>query len=407
MTSSSTAPAAALTAVVSESDAPASQLTRPLLITMAAACAMAIANLYYNQPLLPQIGRTFHATDRQVGVLPMLTQAGFAVGVFLLAPLGDTMERRRLILIMLGLVTVSIAAAALAPSLLVLSIASLAIGITSVISTQVLPFAVQLGRPDERGKTVGSIASAMLMGVLLSRTLSGAIGEACGWRVMYGVACVLMIGLAVALNALLPESRPTASMPYHKLIHSMWHLTREHALLRQATLNGMLLYGSLSAFWATLVFLVESPAYHYGAAVAGMFGLVGALGALGAPMAGRFADKRSPRALVGCAALAMLVGFLILWGFGTHLAGLIVGVIVLDLAAQAATVSNQATVYSLAPEAHSRLYTIYRASYSLGGSAGAYLGVFAWSVWGWSGVCFFGITLLLIALGLHWWAQRA
>lgn len=373
---------------------------------MAAACGLAVANLYYNQPLLPQIARNFHVSDRQVGVLPMLTQAGFAVGVFLLAPLGDTLERRRLILVMLALVTVALVFAALAPNLLCLSVASFAIGITSVISTQVLPFAVQLGRPEERGKTVGSIASAMLIGVLLSRTLSGAVGEAFGWRVMYGVASVLMIGLALVLKSLLPHSQPTVSLPYKKLIHSMWHLTREHAVLREATLNGMLLYGALSAFWATLVFLVESPVYRYGSTVAGLFGLVGALGALGAPITGRLADKRSPRILVGFAATAMLVGFLVLWAFGTHLAGLIVGVIVLDLAAQAATVSNQATVYSLAPDAHSRLYTIYRASYSMGGAGGAYLGVYAWSLYGWNGVCAVGVTLLLIALGFHWRASR-
>ena len=382
------------------------QLTRPLLITMAAACGLAVANLYYNQPLLPEVARTFHASVRQVGLLPMLTQAGFALGVFLLAPLGDTTERRRLILIMLGLVTVSLIAAALAPSLWFLAAASFAVGVTSVISTQVLPFAVALGRPHERGKTVGSIASAMLMGVLLSRTLSGFVGEYFGWRVMYGVAALLMVALALAMKALLPRSEPAITMPYHRLIHSMWHLTREHALLRQATLNGMLLYGALSVFWATLVFLVESPAYNFGPAVAGMFGLVGALGALGAPITGRLADKRSPRVLVGFAAGAMLVGFLVLWGCGTHLAGLIVGVIILDLAAQIGTISNQATVYSLAPEAHSRLYTVYRASYSLGGSAGAFCGVTMWSFHGWNGVCALGAGLVTIALVFHWRASR-
>ncbi|RYG53458.1 MFS transporter, partial [bacterium] len=318
MKSLNVVPGATISPAVSENATPPATLTRPLLLTMAAACGLAIANLYYNQPLLPQIARYFHVSERQVGVLPMLTQAGFAVGVFLLAPLGDTLERRRLILVMLALVTVSLVLAALSPNMLCLSVASLAIGITSVISTQVLPFAVQLGRPEERGKTVGSIASAMLIGVLLSRTLSGAVGEAFGWRVMYGVASVLMVGLALVLNALLPPSQPTATLPYRKLIRSMWDLTKEHAVLREATLNGMLLYGALSAFWATLVFLVESPAYHYGETVAGMFGLVGALGALGAPITGRLADKRSPRTLVGFAAVAMLVGFLVLWGFGTH-----------------------------------------------------------------------------------------
>ncbi len=391
-------------------DAPAPTppaLTRTLLLTMAVACGLGIANLYYNQPLLAQIERSLHASVRQVGALPMLTQTGFAVGVFLIAPLGDILERRRLILTMLALVTVSLAAAVFAPNLTCLAIASFAIGITSVISTLVLPFAVALSRPEERGKTVGSIASALLIGVLLSRTLSGFVGQMWGWRVMYGVADGLMIALALVMRTLLPRSQPPATLSYRALIVSMFRLTREQPVLREATLNGLLCYGALSAFWATLVFFVESPVYHYGAAVAGLFGLVAAAGALAAPLIGRLTDRRSPRMIVGWAASLMLLAFLELWCVGGHLWGLIAGVVLLDLAAQCATISNQASVYSLAPEAHSRLYTVYRAAYSLGGALGAFLGVYAWSLFRWNGVCAIGCALMTTALILHRQARRA
>lgn len=383
------------------------ELTRTLLVTMAVACGLGVANLYYNQPLLPQIARSLHVTVRQVGSLPMLAQVGFGIGVFLIAPLGDLLERRRLILTMLALLAVSLAVAAVAPTLAVLAVASLAIGITTVISTLVLPFAVALSNPETRGKTVGTIAGAMLIGVLLSRTLSGVVGQMWGWRVMYGVADVLMIALALFMRALLPLSRPTVAMSYRSLLVSMYHLFRRETVLREATFNGALCYGALSAFWATLVFYVESPVYHYGAAVAGMFGLVAALGALAAPLIGRLTDRLSPRLIVGWAVVMMLAGFLELWCFGGHLWGLIVGVILIDLAAQCATISNQASVYSLAPEAQSRLYTVYRAAYSLGGSVGAFLGVYAWSLFQWHGVCAVGCTLLVLALALHCHAQRA
>jgi predicted MFS family arabinose efflux permease len=373
---------------------------------MAFACGLGISNVYYNQPLLAQIQRSMHVSVSQVGILPTLTQMGFALGVFFLAPLGDVLERRRLILTMLGLVTVALLAAALAPNLPFLAVASLAIGVTSVISTLVLPFAVALSRPEERGATVGSIVSAMLIGILLSRTLSGAIGQVWGWRTMYGIAGGLMIALALTLRALLPRSQPPVALSYGRLLHSMLDLLRAEPILREATLNGMLLYAALSAFWATLVFLVEGPAYHYGSAVAGMFGLVAAGGALMAPLAGRLADRHSPRFLVGVATATMLVGFLLLWAFGIQLWGLIAGVIILDVAAQAATISNQASVYSLAAEAHSRLYTVYRAAYSLGGSAGACLGVYGWSHAGWNGVCVVGVALLAIALLAHGILQR-
>ena len=382
-------------------------LTRTLLLTMAVACSLCIANLYYNQPLLPQIARSLHATVRQVGALPVLGQVGFGIGVFFIAPLGDLLEKRRLILRMLVLVTISLAFAAFAPNMTVLAVASLAIGITSVISTLVLPFAVALSRPEERGKTVGTIASAMLIGILLSRTLSGFVGQLWGWRVMYGVADGLMIALVLSMRALLPRSHPTAVMSYRNLLVSMFHLFKKEAVLREATFNGALCYAALSAFWATLVFYVESPVYHYGAAVAGMFGLVAALGALAAPMIGRLTDRRSPRVIVGWAVALMLLGFLELWWLGGHLWGLIAGVVLIDLAAQSATISNQASVYSLSPDAQSRLYTVYRAAYSIGGSVGAFLGVYAWSLYRWNGVCAVGCGLLGLAFALHHLARRA
>lgn len=388
-------------------EAPAAALTRPLLITMAVACGLGIANLYYNQPLLGQIGRDLHADARAVGVLPMLTQAGFAAGVFLLAPLGDVLERRRLVLTVLVLVTISLGLAALAPTLPLLAAASLAVGVFSVTSTLVLPFAIALARPEERGAIVGTIVGALLIGILASRTLSGFVGDLWGWRTMYALAAVLMILLALTLRKLLPESRPPASLRYGALLRSMLHLVRDEPLLREATWNGMLCYAALSAFWATLVFLVESPAYHMGPAAAGLFGLVGAGSASAAPLVGRLADRvSSPRVIVGAAGAVMLAAFVLLWAFGTHLWGLIAGVILLDIAAQTATVSNQATVYSLSAEAHSRLYTIYRAAYSLGGAAGAYLGALGWSLWGWNGVCLVGVTLLGAALAAHGYAQR-
>lgn len=394
-------------AVTGEAATISPTLSRPLLLVMAIACGLSIANLYYNQPLLALMARDFHVSAQSVAVLPTLTQIGFAVGVLLLTPLGDVLERRRLILTLLGFVTVALTAAAFAPSLGWLAIASLAIGVTSVLSTLILPFAVSLSRSEERGATVGTIAGAMLVGVLLSRTLSGALGQAFGWRVMYGIAAGLMVLLALILRSLLPSSRPQASLPYPALIGSLWQLLRREPLLRAATVNGMLLFGALSAFWASLVFLLESPAYHYGPAVAGLFGLVGAGSALAAPLAGRLADRSNTRTVVGQATIVMLMGFLLLWAFGSSLWGLIVGIVLLDLAAQAATVLNQSSLYTLTPEAHSRLYTVYRAAYSLGGSAGAFLGVWFWGIAGWSGVCFVGVVLLGIAVVIHYRTVQA
>jgi predicted MFS family arabinose efflux permease len=215
-----------------------------------------------------------------------------------------------------------------------------------------------------------------------------------------------MILLGVSLRFLLPKNQPMATMGYGKLIKSMVGFIKTEPVLRESTLNGMLLYGALTAFWATLVFLVASPAYQYGPAAAGMFGIVAAGGAIIAPRIGRLADRISPHVTVAVATAAMVAAYLILWIAGKHLAGLIIGVLLLDMAAQSATISNQTMVTGLNPLAQSRLYTVYRAAYSVGGSVGAFLGVWGWTVDGWNGVCAVGTGMVSLALLLHLAARR-
>lgn len=382
------------------------RLTPSLLLLMAVACAIGLANNYYCQPLLVAMARNLHASDAAIGTLPTLTQVGMAFGIILVTPLGDRYERRKLVVATSLACSTSLLVFALAPNITVLQIASAAVGLTSVVSTLVLPFAVSLAEPSQRGKTVGTIASSMLLGILLSRTISGSVGEHFGWRTMFFLASGMMATLALVLRIALPTSRPTANaLPYAKLLASMVQLAREHRSLREATTSGILLYGSLTAFWASLAFFCESPAYGFGPSTIGLFGFVGAAGAMSAPFAGRLADRMNPRQLVFISALLMLLSYGIMAAFGTQLWGLIAGILLLDAACQAATVSNQATVYSLPSEVHSRAYTVYRASFSLGGAAGAYLGVWGWSQGGWMGVCAVGTGLITSALAAHFLFQ--
>jgi predicted MFS family arabinose efflux permease len=243
--------------------------------------------------------------------------------------------------------------------------------------------------------------SGLLIGVLLARTVSGFIGEAFGWRAVYWMASGLMIVLAVALFILLPRSQPSFKVSYRKLMQSLPGLIRTQPVLREAAMTGAMLFGAFSCFWTTLVFLLEKPPYHYGSQVAGLFGLVGVIGAAAAPIVGRLADKRSPRLTVGLAIVISILSFLVFWLFGYQLWGLIVGVILLDLGTQAGQVANQSRIYSLEPEFHSRLNTVYMVSYFVGGSLGSYLATYSWSVWKWSGVCAIALLMLVVAGAAH------
>ena len=381
----------------SKTETTESNLGQRLTWVMAITSGAAAANLYYNQPLLVAIAENLHTPAHATGLLPMLTQIGYAVGIFLLVPLGDLLERRNLILTMLGATVIALGAAAASPNITWLMIASLAIGVTTIVAQLIVPFAAQLAKPHERGRVVGKVMSGLLIGILLARTVSGFVGATLGWRAMYWLASGLMILLAVALFRVLPQSQPALRVSYPRLMGSLLQLIRQQPLLREASLAGAMSFGAFSAFWSTLVFLLAQPPYHYGSDVAGLFGLVGVVGAAAAPLVGRLADKGSPKRTVGLGLLATTLAFLVFWVFGHQIGGLIVGVILLDLGVQTTMVSNQSRIYSLPSEFHSRLNAIYITFYFVGGALGSFLGAYGWSHWQWHGVCAVAMVLLGVA----------
>ena len=372
-------------------------LGKNLVWMMAITSGAVVANLYYNQPLLAIMQQSFHASAHAAGLIPMLTQIGYALGIFLLVPLGDLIERRRLILTMMVLTTVALAAAALSPNLTWLLIASLAIGITTIAAQLIVPFAAQLAKPQQRGKVVGIVMSGLLIGILLARTVSGFVGARLGWQAMYWLACGVMIVLAVILSRILPKSQSSLRVSYPQLIASLFQLLQQQPIVREASLTGAMSFGAFSAFWSTLVFLLAQPPYHYGSEVAGLFGLVGVAGAGAATLVGKFADKVNPKLIVGLGLLMTTLSFLVFWVFGEQIFGLIVGVILLDLGAQTTQVSNQARIYSLPLEFHSRLNALYITFYFIGGALGSFLGAYGWTHWQWHGVCAMALMMLGVA----------
>lgn len=366
-----------------------------LVWLMAIASGAAAANLYYNQPLLAAIAQSLHAPAYEAGFIPILTQIGYAVGIFLFVPLGDLMERRGLIVTMLLATTLALGGAAVSPNITWLLMASLVIGITTITAQLIVPFAAQLAKPQERGNVVGMVMSGLLIGILLARTVSGFVGAFFSWRAMYWLASFLMIVLAVALFRLLPKSQPSLKVPYQRLMGSLFKLIRQPVLC-EASMIGAMSFGAFSAFWSTLVFLlVEQPPYHYGSEATGLFGLVGVVGAAAAPVVGRLADRSSPRLTVGLGLAITTGSFFIFLLFGHQLWGLIVGVILLDLGVQTTQISNQTRIYSLPPEAHSRLNALYIMFYFVGGALGSFLGAYSWSQWQWNGVCGIGLLMLV------------
>jgi predicted MFS family arabinose efflux permease len=368
---------------------------------MAFSTGAIVANIYYIQPLLSAIATTFHISVPRVGAVAMLTQFGTASGMLLFVPLGDTKERRTLIVYLLLGESVCLMLMASAQNFPWLALASFGIGMTGATVHVIVPFAAHLASPGRRGATVGAVLSGLLIGILLARTFSGLLGAWFGWRTIYRLASVLMLLLAALLRWELPCSRPELKLSWLGLVRSAVVLIHDQPVLREASLLGGIFFCAFSAFWTTLVFFLQTPPYHYGSAVAGLFGLVGAAGAICATPVGHIADRYGARRTVLVSLLLTLASFVVLYVFGRHMGGLIVGVILLDVGVQSGHVSNQTRIYGLLPEARSRLNMVYMTCYFIAGAIGSYAGTVLWQQFGWAGVCGLGSVLPVVGCAVY------
>lgn len=384
----------------------ATRMDRRLVWVLAIASCMTAANLYYSQPILADIGRSFHLSVDEAGFIATLGQLGYASGLLFIVPLGDRYNRRSLIVCMLLAVTIALTAMAVAPNITLLAIASYAVGVTTVIPQLVIPFAASLAADHERGQVIGMVMSGLLIGILLARTVSGFVSAHLGWQAMYWIAAAMMIVLAVVMRLTLPIDRPRSTMSYPRLLRSLWQLVREEPILREASVLGALAFGAFSAFWVTLAFFLETPPYHFGSDVVGVFGLVGVVGALAASLVGKLSDRMDARRINGFALIIVLLSFVIFWLTGQFLWGLIIGVILLDFGVQANQVSNQTRVYSLHPDKRNSLNSVYMVTYFIGGSLGSMLGTYGWSFAHWTGVCAVSIVLMLVGLAFYFLNSR-
>ena len=295
-------------------------------------------------------------------------------------------------------------AVAAAPTLPFLIAAQLLVGFTAISPQVLIPLGAEMVPADRRGKLVGALMSGLLCGVLLARTVAGFVSDHLGWRALYAAAALSMLVLGFALRASLPHRPPVLRMSYGRLMHSMLALVRAHPALRAASLVSALSFAVFSAFWTTLSFLMAAH-FHRGASEAGLFGVVGLVGAAGAPLAGRLSDRRGAGFTIALALGLTALAFVIMGAWVT-LAGLVAGVLLMDLGVQSIQVAAQASVISLQPDARSRLNTLYMVARFGGGAAGSAMGALAWSRAGWPGVCGGCLVVSLAALAVHFAGMR-
>jgi len=376
-------------------------LSKTNVLFMAVCTGLIVANLYYCQPLIVLIANEFKIPEANAGTITYLTQAGYAIGLFFMVPLGDKIERKKQILMTTFASVIALIIAATAQSFFILQIASLFLGITSIVPQLILPLAASLTAAEQRGKVVGTIMSGLLIGILLSRTLSGFIGQLWGWRSMFWIAAGICLLIFFAIQRKFPVNKPQFQGSYGQLIQSLFTLIKTQPVLREATLINVFCFAQFGAFWTTMVLLLSGEPFNFNSATIGLFGIVGASGALAAPLVGKMGDKGNPRIAVGYGCLLMLISFIVFYFSIESIIGVIIGIVFIDVGIQGVHISNQTRVYSLLPEARNRLNTVFMSFSFLGTAAGSAYGLFLWKLGGWHAVAIGCAVLALLALTVY------
>ncbi len=386
--------------------AQATPLSTPLIFLLAGGTGLSVASLYYSQPTLGILGAELHADGRTIGWIPTLTQLGYALGLLLLAPLGDRFDRRNIILVKAAILCAALLLTGFAPSLGVMLGASLLVGLFATVAQDIVPAAATLAPPEHRGKAVGTVMTGLLLGILLSRVVSGFVAEQFGWRTVFVAAAASIALMGVVMARGLPRFAPTSSVSYPALLRSLATLWGQHRTLRQAALAQGLLSLGFSAFWSTLAVMLHAAPFHLGAAAAGSFGLAGAVGALAAPFAGRLADRRGAAWVARLAAAVSVVSFAAMLAMpllpvAGRLVLLALATVGFDLGVQASLISHQTIVYGIAPEARSRLNAVLMTCMFVGMATGGLLGAQALAAWGWNGVVLLAVAASMGALAVR------
>jgi predicted MFS family arabinose efflux permease len=365
-----------------------------------------VANSYYAQPLVGRIAADLHASTTAVGLVVTASQVGYAIGLAVLVPLGDLVERRRLLQAVLAGTTLCLVGMALAPAWPFLGVAALLAGVTSVVGQVLVPLAASLAAEEERGRVIGDVMTGLLLGILLSRVVAGVVADLLGWRAMFWLAAGLMVAVAVLIRRELPEAPPTVRISYRALLASVVRLVGEEPLLRSRMAYGAATYASFGVFWTSVGFLLAGPDYGWSDARIGLFTLLGVGGALAARMAGALADRGWARVQTGAFVAVTAASFALLAAGRSHVVALGAGVALLELGIQGTHISNQSLFYPLRPEARSRLNTAYMTSYFAAGSLGSALSAVVYPLAGWGGVCLLGAAFPALGL-VGWVAERA
>ena len=384
----------------------ANPLPRWVLLIFAITCGASVANIYYAQPLLDSMAASFGIDSAAVGIVVTLSQVGYGAGLIFIVPIGDLVNRRKLILVQTMLSSAALAVVGAAPTTTILFAGMIAVGLLAVVVQVIVALTATLARPEERGRAVGFVTSGIVIGILLARFLAGVTADLGGWRMVYFLSAGVMLLIGLILVRILPRNIPVTSCEsYAAALRSIPKLLKEEPLLRTRAAFAFLIFASFSTLWTSMVLPLSAERFAMSHAEIGLFGIAGLAGALAASGAGRRADRGLARRTTGAALALLTLSWLPLGFLPYSLTAFAIGVVLLDLAVQAVHVTNQSLIFAIRPEARSRLVGAYMVFYSAGSALGALSSTAVYAWFGWPGVSCLGFAYSLAAM-IYWAAKR-
>lgn len=376
-------------------------LSPSLTLLFSVTCALAVANVYFAQPLLDSMAQSLGVASSMIGIVVTATQVGYALGLLFIVPLGDLLNRKGLILTQVLLSAVALAGVGAAQQWLTLLGAMVIVGLLAVMVQVLVAYAAVLATPSQRGQAVGTVTSGIVLGILLARFTSGLIADLAGWRAVYFLSSGLMLALAAVFWKVLPATvSPRNRNTYTALIRSMFRLFMTEPVLRIRGLLALLIFAAFSVLWTSMVLPLSAPPLSLSHTAIGLFGLAGVAGALAARRAGRWADQGLGQRVTGISLVILTLSWLPIAFAQTSLIALVCAVVLLDFAVQAVHVTNQSLIFAARPDAQSRMVGAYMCFYSVGSALGAAAATQVYAQWGWIAVSLLGASISAMALVL-------
>jgi predicted MFS family arabinose efflux permease len=368
-------------------------IPRTVILLMAVVAGLSVANIYYNQPLLGLMQVDLHVTVVEANLITVITQVGYAIGLFLIIPLGDLLSRRAIIMTSMTVASVMALLIALVSNVWLVWVASFFLGACSVIPQLFIPIAGQFSKPNDKARNMGYVLSGLLTGILAARVVSGFIGHLWGWRAMYVIAAIIMAVNLKLCYDMMPTMATNFKGTYWGLMRSIYRIFVEHPRIRLNSVRAAFAFGSLLAIWACLAFHLAGAPFYDGSDMVGMLGLCGICGALVASKLGKYVPRYGIWRFSIVGALIQILAWVTAWVLGFTYFGLIIAIILEDIGLQCQQLSNQSGVIAELPEASNRVNTIFMTTYFIGGSVGSFLAGIGWSMIGWAGVCIVGLLM--------------